>query len=334
MKISFVISEYFQGNRIFDESNSIVNRDDCQRQYIELRKKLLRMGVELDTNDITLVEDADLVFFINVPDKEDAYFQKALSMGKPCYVLINELDLIHKGNKSIEMHQHFSKIFTYQHDLIDNKKYFKANYSFDFAKKWEQVSVKPFVKKKLATLIAGNKKLDDPLELYSERVKTIRWFERNHPDKFDLYGTGWNNYERFIQSFFSRKFSSYRGKIIAKNETLSSYKFNICYENAQDVPGWITEKIFDSFFAGCIPVYWGWEGVELFIDKGCFISRTDFKNHKELYLFLSSISEAEYGTYLDKISSFLLKAKNDTRFEFGIPYYVKTISDQILKDFK
>ena len=33
--------------------------------------------------------------------------------------------------------------------------------------------------------------------------------------------------------------------------------FAICYENARDIPGYITEKIFDCFFAGCVPIYWG-----------------------------------------------------------------------------
>lgn len=37
---------------------------------------------------------------------------------------------------------------------------------------------------------------------------------------------------------------------------MSKFKFNLCPENS-DYPGYVTEKIFDSFKAGCIPIYWG-----------------------------------------------------------------------------
>ena len=47
---------------------------------------------------------------------------------------------------------------------------------------------------------------------------------------------------------------------------LKSYKFNICPENA-DTPGYITEKIFDSFIAGCIPIYWSEKNLD---DNGIF----------------------------------------------------------------
>jgi hypothetical protein len=40
----------------------------------------------------------------------------------------------------------------------------------------------------------------------------------------------------------------------SKKNTLEKYKFSICYENARDIPGYITEKIFDCFFAGCVPI--------------------------------------------------------------------------------
>ena len=41
-----------------------------------------------------------------------------------------------------------------------------------------------------------------------------------------------------------------------KIEWLKNYKFNICFENSS-YPGYLTEKLFDAFKAGCIPIYWG-----------------------------------------------------------------------------
>lgn len=39
---------------------------------------------------------------------------------------------------------------------------------------------------------------------------------------------------------------------------LRNFKFNICPENS-NFPGYVTEKIFESIQAGCIPIYWGSE---------------------------------------------------------------------------
>ena len=163
MKCTIIVEDFFQNNRLFDESNFLSNRDDCLRQYIELRLKLLELGIELNTIDITPVEISDLVIFINVPDKEDVQFKKSVILGKTCFLLINELYLIHKLNADLEMHKYFTKIFTYQQELIDNIKYFKTNYSFNFNQKYQNFRVKPFNKKKLATIIAGNKTLEHPL---------------------------------------------------------------------------------------------------------------------------------------------------------------------------
>ncbi|MGX2982397.1 glycosyltransferase family 10 domain-containing protein [Helicobacter sp. 23-1045] len=41
-----------------------------------------------------------------------------------------------------------------------------------------------------------------------------------------------------------------------KQKWLQSYKFNICFENSS-APGYLTEKLFDAYNAGCIPIYWG-----------------------------------------------------------------------------
>jgi len=43
-------------------------------------------------------------------------------------------------------------------------------------------------------LINANKAFKEnlPSDLYLERLNTIRWYEKNAPDKFELYGMGWD----------------------------------------------------------------------------------------------------------------------------------------------
>jgi glycosyltransferase involved in cell wall biosynthesis len=42
-----------------------------------------------------------------------------------------------------------------------------------------------------------------------------------------------------------------------KTKYLQQYKFNICPENSIS-PGYVTEKIFQALYSGCIPIYTGW----------------------------------------------------------------------------
>ena len=46
------------------------------------------------------------------------------------------------------------------------------------------------------------------------------------------------------------------GSCTDKREKIAEYKYNICPENSI-APGYTTEKLFESFYSGCIPIYWG-----------------------------------------------------------------------------
>ena len=43
-----------------------------------------------------------------------------------------------------------------------------------------------------------------------------------------------------------------------------------------DTPGYMTEKIWDSFKAKTVPVYWGASNIEEYVPKNCFIDYRDF----------------------------------------------------------
>ena len=98
-----------------------------------------------------------------------------------------------------------------------------------------------------------------------------------------------------------------------KKETMEKYKFSICYENARDIPGYITEKIFDSFFAGCVPIYWGANNILDYVPKECFVDFRDFNNYEELYKFIKNMNDIEYLKYLTNIEQYL---NSEQSFEF------------------
>ena len=117
-------------------------------------------------------------------------------------------------------------------------------------------------------------------------------------------------------------FPSYRGKVDSKKETLKKYRFAICYENARDIPGYITEKIFDCFFSACVPVYWGANNIQEYIPKECFIDKRDFATYEELYVFMKNMSDKEYLNYLKNIENFLNSSKS---YQFSSEFFVNQI---------
>ncbi|MFC1672130.1 hypothetical protein ACFL01_03235, partial [Planctomycetota bacterium] len=264
---SSIYPEITSDNFLFSNRKHRIG-DDLFAPLSALKDRMLGVNVSLCTPDLIDWEKISAVVFLDMPKQGDALFEYARSRNVPSFLGVGESLILHPENGNRAKQEFFRKIFTYYDPSIDNVRYFKTNYSFEFPR---AVAKDPYAKRKLCTMISCNKTLNHPLELYSKRVEAIRWFERHHADDFDLYGIGWDepnyfhgstfiralNHSRMLRRLLSKPFPSYRGPVERKHDVLRRYRFSICYENARDIPGWITEKIFDCFFAGCVPVYWG-----------------------------------------------------------------------------
>lgn len=140
-------------------------------------------------------------------------------------------------------------------------------------------------------------------ELYTERLRAVKFFSAR--GEVDLYGVGWDKpLAPWYRSYKEAVGKSYRGFAEDKVGTVSKYTFAICYENIA-WPGYISEKIFDCFFAGTIPVYWGAPDVALDIPKECFIDRTAFTTYEDLRSFLRGLSEKEIEGYRQAIRAYV-----------------------------
>jgi hypothetical protein len=109
----------------------------------------------------------------------------------------------------------------------------------------------------------------------------------------------------------------------------SKAKFAYCYENVADLPDYITEKIFDAFFSGCVPIYWGSNTIQDYIPSTCYIDRTQFKSTQEVHQYLLGISEERHHEYQSEISRFLL---GSAAHRFDTQTYASTIIHKISLD--
>jgi hypothetical protein len=168
-------------------------------------------------------------------------------------------------------------------------------------------------------------------ELYTERMRAVEFFA--HAGDIELYGKGWDgpsflmgigwmpgtaqkalhkarDYWQFVRPVpaLVAARTVYKGTIPSKLEALSRYTFSICFENVK-LNGWITEKIFDCFAAGNIPVYWGPPDIEKYVPAECFIDMRHFAGYEELRRYLKSLPAQQIKQYRENGRDFFHSAK-------------------------
>ncbi|EKV55915.1 LPS biosynthesis related glycosyltransferase [Brachyspira hampsonii 30446] len=129
-------------------------------------------------------------------------------------------------------------IFYNFYGLLDNKDYTKD----DIKKVIDNINSAKSKKNKFASLVASHDATNIRTQMY-DKISKI--------DNISCPGKLFHNDDTLKQDFNNDKI-----------EYLRDFKFNICPENTIS-DGYITEKLFDAFKSGCIPIYNGDENIEL-----------------------------------------------------------------------
>ena len=306
-------------------------RDGYNDPYIYLREKLYQKGYLLKSSNGASLDNCEWVLFYDEPSVtpykglrglasrlKSMILSKSISKNfyKECIkrgmknrmaLFLWEPPSVHPLNWQSDLHKLFSIIFTWNDEYVDGVKFIKI--FWPQTRKFPDSPIIDFKDKKLLINISMNKSSTHPRELYSERLNSIRYFEKHQPDNFDLYGVGWDNSTTSVNIKKNNRFEvfpSYRGTLLNKWDALPNYRFSLCYENILDETGFITEKIFDCFRSGCVPIYWGAPNVTDYVDKNTFIDRRDFKSNKELENYITKLTQNEYNKIQDAIKNYLI----------------------------
>jgi hypothetical protein len=285
------ICKNFLSNNLFRDDGS--DRDDCLQPFVLAKKYLMARGYAMDTIDIADFKEAGCILFY---DFNVRLILKAFLAGKSTIYIQLEPPCVypfHQPKVLRKLQSIFTAVITWDDGLVDGGRFIKYHIPMPYPR--QNTPAVDFNDKKLLTNISGNKSSFHKDELYSKRVEAIRYFEANAPDGFDLYGFGWDGAE----------YPSYRGTVANKNETLRNYRFTLCYENMTNIDGYISEKIFDAFYAGCVPIYWGADNIADYVDPRCYIDKRDFGSYGELHDYLRDMSEDEYNARLHAIAEYL-----------------------------
>ena len=183
-------------------------------------------------------------------------------------------------------------------------------------------------------------------ELYTERLRAIEFFNRY--GEIDVYGRDFDGPPVLMGSRMPRAVArlergarmrweavrpptdplrvaarqAFRGpRAPRKADTLGRYTFSLCYENSV-LAGCIPEKIFDCFYAGTVPIYWGAPDVERWIPPECFVDMRQFEGYEELRDFLRSRSP-------DQIEAYRVAAREFLRSEQFRPFSKQTFAELV-----
>jgi len=330
-------------NRLFDRESNPYAGDDILAPYTAIRNRLTSKGIAVQTADLLPITPdgrRNVVISFGIPDRMAAYsVRKYIALSQRPDVILSaffamecpiveptlfeSLPVLQKYFRRIMSWSDSEALLQFTRSRVEVGHYCWPQ-SFDAVheKIWSQRD------RKFLLMMNANKLprlyVD---ELYTARLRAVEYFQRH--GEIDLYGRNWDRPparvgktwtpatirrigERMAKvhqlirpdPLYVAALSAWRGTAPSKPKTLAQYRFALCFENSV-LKGWMTEKLFDCFFAGTVPVYWGAPDVLDWVPAECFIDMRKFKDFAELRAFLHTLSSADEQRYREAARDYL-----------------------------
>jgi hypothetical protein len=311
------------------------NNGEFYLPYAKLRERFLAAGIELNTPDVNAGRPVAFELHINCRRQDPS---------ARAYVYLYENPLIRPLNRDRAALARYAKWFAWDGELLDDPRAVRLLYPNRFeGGPWNGPEARPL----FCVLVASNKALAvvDPRDQYQARVRILDWYERHAPADFHLFGRGWerpaalpgrwgrvrNQLRKILARFRPAKspYASWRGPVDDKIELLTRARFCLAHENCRDLPGYVTEKLFDCFRAGCVPVYVGPREIADLVPPDCFVDGRACATPAELDARLRAIDDEAYRGYQERIRRFLQSAQARP---FSQDHFVDVLVGTILAD--
>ncbi|MBT4856171.1 hypothetical protein HOM50_04835 [bacterium] len=304
----------YEDGKLFKLSNDWLNRDMVNQIWCDLKAELNRRGHTIQTVRMNAnMNNCDALIVCGIFPQYFNVYQRLTNAGKRVISLLFEPKTVEPQSYNRNYYNHFTKVITmYDDDVREVGNCMKLHYAQPHLSMRESVS---FSKKRLCTMINSNKSSNYKNSLYGERQNAVKELSK-HPQDFTFYGQGWN----------VKRWKCYGGGVKSKSDTLVNFKFCICYDNTNDANGYITEKIFDSMQAGCVPVYLGAPNITDYVPAECLIDKRDFSSYEDLYNFMKNMTQEEYQKYIDNIQAFYASEMAE---RFSGAHFAKTVCEAL-----
>jgi len=327
----------YYDNKLFDEKDNKLNRDHVLRPFINIKKYFSKYNIAVHTVDKFFKNDLCYknyyYFSFGIRDNYK-YLKNFTNVNLSGFIVLEPPLIGQKIYKSLEqISNFFSKVFLlntigdgYNKNLVNKNKLELFYHPHSFLKVhdeyWKNNNRKEMV------IINGNKSSISSKELYSKRIEAL--LNLNHFFNVDLYGTNWNKISKDNLSWiylknYKKINKLYRGVCDSKFEILKNYKFSICFENSE-VTGYVSEKIYDCFYVGTIPIYLGAPNISDLIPSNTYIDFKKFKDYKSIALELKNFDIDKIEEFKNNGRRFLADKKNEKFYYSFINIIKKTIN--------
>jgi hypothetical protein len=316
------------GNRLFTSGTSWQGRY-CSA-FSAWKEKALALGIQIDTWDQAPLKSCDLLWLLDLPAsrKEFEQTRSRLRAGTPIILQVFESPAIAPFGLISANRKQVSAMVTYEFRDTSpaNSKHFHYHlpvpnvsppknppfserkgllmcYSNRVSGFWAirqpGLAGLPFFGRMLAGWECPLSLLTELSsgDLYGERRAIACEAERHMPGFLDVFGAGWNGEQISWCSLYpNRPYSCWRGNTkVSKEELSAEYRFVMAYENFRGRRGYISEKIFDAFQAGSVPVYLGEERIAEVVPREAFVDARNFRTRRELLAYLQACPEPEWS---------------------------------------
>ena len=324
---------------------------------VEARRILAAEGIEMHTWDMRPLAEADIVLSQDLPQNRATLLEAKANAPQAKFVLQvleTPLDRLHHHDPA--NHRLFDAVLTYNRLRGVGPRYF--HYRLPVAPPPSLPPEVPFEERRPLVMINSNRvtrllgrrqsglsglpaigpKLSGwhvPFKtllqegrgaLYAHRRRLARTAEQFDPEILDIYGHGWQGepigwFHRFVPH---QPYACARG--IAKGwktDYLGKYRFSIAFENVRSNVGYISEKIFDDFFVGTVPIYLGDDQITDCVPPESFVDARQFLNERDLLRFVASCGRDQWTRMRDAGKAFV---KSPAFGEFKAPAMAKAMS--------
>lgn len=337
-------SYHYHNNRFFD-LNTPLNRDQTLKPNLKLKQTLERAGYPVFTADLfhglqNVYGNCEFHYWGFGSPAARALKLSGRGLKKMGVVLFEPPLIKPRDYKHIpKLLASFDNVFLHNtigdgYSLPPNDSGRKLKKFYWTNRKYSSACVNSNQKKRLSkiALIAGAHFTKAKYENgYGKRLEAVKKF--TFEGSLDLFGFGWNRIQLrspFISAYWYLRLVLARVVVTQpskKSDVYRNYDFSLCFENMA-MSGYITEKIFDSLFSRCIPIYWGAPDIKEYIPENCFIDLNDFKNIEECVAYCNNLNSEEKEIYRIEIDRFL-ESDNFKKFKNGIHGF---LSDFYLAD--
>ncbi|MEO8523273.1 MAG: glycosyltransferase family 10 [Caldimonas sp.] len=348
-------------NRLFDRQSNLYAGDDILAPYVEIRDRLAQRGIEVRTADLlpaTADGKRNILISFGTPDRlaADSVRKYAMFARRPDVVLsaffamecpiveptlFASLPVLRTLFRRILSWSDAPALLPFTGTPVEVE-------HFCWPQSFDAVHDRIWSNRERGFLVMMNANKLPRLyvdELYTARLRAVEFFHRH--GEIDLYGRNWDRvpsrvgktrtpatFRRIGESFsglrqkilpdplYVAARGAWRGPAASKSETISKYRFALCFENSV-LKGWMTEKLFDCFFAGTVPVYWGAPDVLDWVPAACFIDMREFKDFAALRSFLHALTPVQVEGYREAARAYLASDRFD-------PFRSQTFADRIV----